>query len=78
MELTIAQERPFQDSYPDFSPYCHTKAIAMILFKRNRDKIEFINTYTYAYTHKCSCKGIPYFKNNKNRLFRGVNELIFA
>lgn len=28
---TIPQESPFQDSYPDFSPYCHTKAIAAIL-----------------------------------------------
>lgn len=28
---TIPQESPFQDSYPDFSPYCQTKAIAVIL-----------------------------------------------
>lgn len=28
--LTIPQERPFQAGYPDFSPYCHTKAIAII------------------------------------------------
>jgi len=29
----MPQERPFQVSFPDFSPYCHTKAIAITLTK---------------------------------------------
>jgi len=29
----MPQERPFQVSFPDFSPYCHTKAIVVTLSK---------------------------------------------
>jgi len=29
--LTIPQERPFQAGYLDLCPYCHTKAMAIIL-----------------------------------------------
>lgn len=34
----MPQESPFQASYPDFSPYCQTNAIAIILFSIEKKK----------------------------------------
>lgn len=54
-ERTIPQERPFQASKPDFSPYCHTKAIAVILLstKYNNTLYIPINQNPEQTTYKC-------------------------